>query len=54
MFTRKMFTRKNAVVLVVAMTCLLPVVSSADDDDRERHGDKDVQCPGRAASLLPG
>jgi glycerophosphoryl diester phosphodiesterase len=41
MFTRKMFTRKNAVVLFVAMTCLLPVVSSAHDDDRERDRDKE-------------
>ncbi len=41
MFTRKMFTHRNAVVLFVAMTCLLPVVSSAHDDDRERDRDKD-------------
>lgn len=41
MFTRKMFTRKNAVMLFVAITCLLPVVSSANDDDRERQGNKD-------------
>ena len=41
MFTRKMFTRRNAVVLFFAMTCLLPVVSGAHDDDRERDRDRD-------------
>ncbi len=40
MFPRKMFTRRNAVVLFVAMTCLLPIVSSAHDDDRDRDRDK--------------
>jgi len=40
MLTQKMFTRRNAVVLV-AMTCLLPIVSSAHDDDRDRDRDKD-------------
>ena len=40
MFTQKMFTRRNAVALV-AMTCLLPIVSSAHDDDRDRDRDKD-------------
>ena len=41
MFTRKAFTRRNAVVLVFAMTCLLPIVSGAADDDRERDRDRD-------------
>ena len=41
MFTRKMFTCKKTVMLFVATTCLLPLVSSADDDERERQRDKD-------------
>jgi glycerophosphoryl diester phosphodiesterase len=55
MFTRKMFTRRNAVVLFFAMTCLLPVVSGAHDDwesDRDRDKDSSVQVGPRPFYLV--
>ena len=40
MFTSKMFISRNAAVLFVLTSCLLPVLSYANDDDRERDGDR--------------
>ena len=40
MFTSKKFTSKKAAMLFVLTSCLLPVLSSADDHHRERDGDK--------------
>jgi len=40
MFTSKMFISSKAAVLFVLTSCLLPVFSYANDDDRERDGDR--------------
>ena len=40
MFTSKMFIRSKAAVLFVLASCLLPVFSYANGDDRERDGDR--------------
>jgi glycerophosphoryl diester phosphodiesterase len=40
MFTSKMFIGKKAAVLFVLTSCLLPVLSYANDDHRERDGDR--------------
>jgi glycerophosphoryl diester phosphodiesterase len=40
MFMNKKFTSKKAAMLFVLTSCLLPVLSSADDNARERDADK--------------
>jgi glycerophosphoryl diester phosphodiesterase len=52
MFTRKMFTRKKAAILLVLTSCLLPILSSADDHNRERDRDASVQVGPRPYYLI--
>ncbi len=42
MFTSKIFISKKAAILLVLTGCLLPILSSADDHNRERDRDRDA------------